>query len=132
MATHYRVNVGIYAPECFKHFDDEKKMFAWISGRIGKRVTSFDDCEKWNELQDEKAILTRRLIGFVEFDDIKEFFRARKRYAELIRKCNDIMDKARMVEGVVKRSSLLNKFYSLYDKAEELASTNPEAWYGEI
>ena len=130
MATqHYRVNIGHYSPECFHFFNDEERMFLWISDRIDQRVCTYEECEEWTRLQDDEF---GSYIEILVIDDLKKFYKLRKKYVLTNRLIEDVMDKARRLPRSPKRDRLLEKFSILYDNANKLAEEHPEIWMGEI
>ena len=130
--AHYRANVNHRSSECFKHFDNEEKMFAWISERIGEKVNSYQECEKWTCRQDIGVAHTNGYIEILVIEDIKNFYKLRREYVTLLKKCDDIMFKAQRMATSRKRDMVLDAFRWAYDDAATLYGLYPEVWQGEL
>lgn len=130
--VHYRANVNHFATECFKHFDNEKKMFDWISERIGEKVSSINECEEWTRKQEYDVAHTKGYINILTLNDLKDFFVWRKAYVTSIEKYNDFMFKASKTENVRRRADLLFDYGTQYDNANEYTKWCPAIWQGEI
>ena len=129
---HYRANVCHYASNCFHHFDNEQKMFAWISDRIGKKVSSYKQCEDWGRDQEWGIAHTNGYIEILVIDDLKEFYRKRQEYVAELRKCDDLMHKSQRMQKSFKRDRVFHDFTCAYENANVIYGTNPEVWQGEI
>ena len=127
--THYRVNIGHYKTECFHHFDDEEKMFSWISSRIGQKVSSFDDCEAWTRRQDNRY---GSYIEILFLGNLKDFYKQRRAYVQKVRECEDAFTKAQRKISMDKRAVQMIKSAKAYDKAQSYWEMYPEVWQGEI
>ena len=90
---HYRANVNHHHTDCFHHFDNEARMFAWISERIGEDVHSFEDCDAWTKRQATSPAHSKGYIEILFFNP-KEFYEIRRAYVLKLRECEDIMTKA--------------------------------------
>lgn len=126
---HLRVNIGHFSNECFCHFDNEHKMFQWISKRVGCPINSYADCESWTRKQDDEHGL---YIEILHFNDVKDFYRKRREYIGLIDRCNTYLEKAQQASSHCKRSYYLNIFGENYDFANHLAEEYPIVWQGEV
>ena len=124
---HFRVNIGHHSPDCFHHFDDEKKMFRWISEKVGTEIHSFDDCEAWTRKQPEGSY-----IEVLYFNDLKEFYKNRRAYVLKVRECEDYSEKARRKTLAVKRNNQMAMFSKAYADANGYWDMYPEVWQGEI
>lgn len=130
--VHFRANVCHNASDCFHHFDSEPKMFAWISERIGKKVSSYKECEDWSCEQEYNVAHTNGYIEILVIDDLKEFYRKRKEYVAELRKCDDLMQKAQRLPKSARRDRILENYAWAYDNVEYIYGTHPEVWQGEI
>lgn len=122
---HLRANVNHSAAECFHHFDDEEKMFDWISEITGERITSYGDCENWT---------SKQRMGYIEvlvIDDMKKFMFYRREYVDILNRCDTLLQKSQRRVGK-RRSEMLNRFNENYDAACTWADHHPEVWQGEV
>lgn len=128
---HYRANVNHHHTDCFHHFDNEARMFAWISERIGEQVHSFEDCEAWTKKQ---ATSPAHCKGYIEILYIKpkEFYDERRAYVMKLRECDDIMAKAQRTRNDKRLKRLLAEYSFAYDDANWYWGVNPAVWQGEI
>lgn len=126
---HYRVNIGHFATECFHHFDNEDRMFQWISEMIGEKVSSFEDCEEWTRKQDDEK---GRYIEILCIDNIPEFYKHRREYVQCLQDCDDLMTKAQRLPLGAKRDYLIRRFGKRYEDANWYWDAYPEIWQGEI
>lgn len=124
--AHYRANVNYSSAECFKHFDNEERMFAWISEQAGEKITSFEECEKWTEKQ------RMGYIEVLELFDLKDFYAHRREYVTKLRQCDDLMQKAQRMEKSLRRDRVLIAYSYAYEDANQLYGLYPEVWQGEI
>ncbi len=124
--THYRVNVNHYSSECFCHFDNEDRMFEWISDRIGQKVSSFEECEDWTRAQESAY------IEILVIDNLKTFFINRRDYVFVISKLQDLSNRLIKMPLSKRRDILLNRFSIAYDIADKMKEISPEIWQGEI
>lgn len=129
--THYRANVNHHHTDCFHHFDNEARMFAWISERIGEQVHSFEDCDAWTKKQ---ATSPAHCKGYIEILYIKpkEFYDERRAYVMKLRECEDIMAKAQRTRNDKRLKRLLVEYSFAYDDANWYWGVNPAVWQGEI
>ena len=126
---HFRVNIGHYSPDCFHHFDNEQKMFSWISEKVGEEIHSFDDSEEWTRKQDDEH---GSYIEILYFNDIKEFYKIRREYIQCLRDTQDYFDKARVLPPGIKRNYLMRLAGKRYEDANWYWDMYPEVWQGEI
>ena len=124
---HYRVNIGHSSPECFHHFDDATRMFAWISDKIGERVSSFEDCEIWTRQQEDE-----KYIEILHIADIRRFYQRRREYVQCLRQTTDCFEKAQRLQSGSKRSHLIRLAGKYYEDAHWYWDADPEVWQGEI
>lgn len=124
---HYRVNIGHSSPECFHHFDDATRMFAWISERIGKKVNSFEDCDRWTQSQEGK-----RFIEILYISDIKRFYQRRREYVICLRNTTDCYEKAQRSQKSRRRDYFIRLAGKYYEDANWYWDADPEVWQGEI
>ncbi len=129
--THYRANYNHYATECFHHFDDEKEMYKWVSEKIGRIVTTMEDVDKWTDEQNIGIAHRKGYVDILHFN-VYEFYENRRKYVELLRKCNDLQYKAQKTRSQLKRMKLLDEFKSCYEDAQYMSDIYPEVWQGEI
>lgn len=129
LRDHYRVNIGHFATECFHHFDNEDRMFQWISEMIGEKVSSFEDCEEWTRKQDDEK---GRYIEILCIDNIPEFYKHRREYVQCLQDCDDLMTKAQRLPLGAKRDYLIRRFGKRYEDANLYWDAYPEIWQGEI
>ena len=125
---HYRVNIGHKTQDCFRHFDDEKKMFKWISERIGMDVDSFYECEEWTRKHNGKCGL---YIEILTFENVKDFYFKRCEYMQIMNRCDNALTKARRRKGN-RRAIMCEEFDKNYEAAQVWADIYPEVWQGEI
>lgn len=126
---HFRVNIGHFSTDCFHHFDDEKKMFRWISEKVGTEIHSFDDCEAWTRKQDDQH---GSYIEILYFNDIKEFYKNRRAYIQKVHECENFLEKAQRTSLTEKRKTLMAMYAKAYDDANWYWGMYPEVWQGEI
>lgn len=124
---HLRVNIGCHSSDCFHYFDNEYRMFHWISEHIGHPVNSYADCENWTVQQKDE----RLYIEILSFD-VTDFYAKRKQYINLIDRCNTYLRKAQQATSFDKRSRFLDIFSDNYEAANQLAENHPFVWQGEI
>ena len=129
---HYRANVNHRSTQCFKHFDNEENMFAWVSEIIGEKVNSYEECEKWTRRQDVGIAHTNGYIEVLEILDIKEFYKLRREYVTYLRKCDDLLFRAQRMKKSFKRDRVLDSYSSAYQGANDLYWDYPQVWQGEI
>lgn len=122
-SLHFRVNVNHHSTECFHYFDNEAKMFDWISEKTGTEIRTFEDAEKWGDKHNYCEIL---------YVDPKTYYQYRREYVMLLQKCNDIMAKAQRVRNDTKLKRLLYAYSFAYDDANWYWGAYPEVWQGEI
>lgn len=123
---HLRANVGHFEEECFKHFDNERRMFKWISSRIGKKVSSYEECEDWTRENDGLY------IEIIEIDDLEDFYKRRQEYVSAIERARTAMYHAQKTKRGNNRDKHLQKFKAAYDYLDYFLSAHPEVWHGEI
>lgn len=124
--AHYRANVNHYSSECFCHFDNEDRMFEWISDRIGQKVSSFEECEDWTRTQDSAY------IEVLVIDNLKTFFINRQDYVIVLSKVRDLSYKVTKMPYSKRRNKVFHGFSLAYDIAERMKEISPEIWQGEI
>ena len=130
--AHYRANVCHYAMDCFKHFDNEQKMFAWISERIEEKVSSYEECEEWTTSQEYDVAHTNGYIEILEIPDVKEFYRVRREYVTELQKAKDLMEKVQRMPKSARRDRLFDAYTFAYENANDLYAEDTYIWYGEI
>ena len=124
MKKHYRANIGHQSSKCFRYFDNEDRMFEWISNKTGTEIRSVDDCIKWSCHQ-------RNLyIEIIRIDCISDFYRVRRKYIQKVKECENFNAKAQRKPR--KRNYYLEMSQYAFGKAEDYAEANPEVWQGEI
>ena len=128
---HLRANVNHDSSVCFKHFDNEEKMFKWISQRIGKEVHSYEECEEWSRHQ-EYGDNPKNWIEVLYFDDVKEFYTMRQDYLNNLRQLDDAIAKAQRLPKCLKRDILLKRINMRYEDAFRCIDQEPAIWYGEV
>jgi len=121
--THYRVNVNHHSAECFKHFDNEAKMFDWISEKTGANIRTFEEAEKWGDKHNYCEIL---------YLNVRDYYENRREYVLKLRECEDIMSKAQRTRNDKKLKRLLRDYSFAYDDANWYWGAYPEVWQGEI
>lgn len=126
---HLRVNIGHFSNECFRHFDNESKMFQWISKQVGCPINSYADCESWTRKQDDERGL---YIEILHFSNVKDFYRKRREYIGLIDRCNTLLKRAQQAPNRIKRSYYLDIFSENYYLACDLVEEHPVVWQGEV
>ena len=122
---HLRANVNHSSAECFHHFSDEKRMFEWISGQVGQKITSYKECEEWTSKQKWSY------IEVLEFFDVKNYYFNRREYINAIERCEKAIEKARRRTDN-RRDTMCAKFTENYDAACTWADLHPEVWHGEV
>lgn len=129
---HYKANVNHWGSDCFKYFDDNKKMYEWISERIGENVSSFNECQEWNLRQHVGIAHTKGYIDIYSIQDIKDYYKQRRAYITKVRQCEDLLCKVQKVTERFKRSWVMASFSWAYQDAEDIRSEHPQVWQGEI
>ena len=129
---HYRANIGNHSPSCFHHFDNEREMFAWISNRIGQKVSSFDDCEDWSRKKYYENNEQGSYIEILCIENLRDFYHNRQEYVMKLRECSDCMDKVQRMKKSPRRDFFFYMFSRAYDEANNIFGTHPEVWQGEI
>lgn len=129
---HYRANVNHLSAECFKHFDNEEKMFSWISEKVGETIRSYEECEGWGRRQEYGIAHTHGYIEVLEIYDIKEFYKLRREYLTFLRKCDDLMYRAQRMKKSFKRDRVFDSYSWAYQSAHDLYGLYPQVWQGEI
>lgn len=124
--AHYRANVNHYSNVCFCHFDNEERMFEWISEKIWQKVSSFEECEAWTREQESSY------IEILVIDNLKTFFINRRDYVFVISKLQDLSNRLIKMPLSKRRDILLNRFSIAYDIADKMKEISPEIWQGEI
>ena len=125
---HLRVNIGHNSWSCFHHFDNEQRMFQWISNRIGQQVSSYADCEEWTKKQNS---VCGPYIEILTFKDVRGFYSNRRKYMEHLDICNNIMERAQRRDGK-RRANMLQHFSENYNAIWAIAEHHPEVWQGEV
>lgn len=124
--AHYRANVNHHSSECFCHFDNEDRMFEWISDRIGQKVSSYEECEAWTHAQESAY------IDVLVIKDIKIFFTNRRDYVLVLSKLRDLSYRLINMPRSKRRNRIFNRFGIAFDIADRMKEISPEIWQGEI
>ena len=129
---HYRVNVVKRGANLFKHFDNEKKMFAWISEQIGEKVSSYAECEAWTRRQDVGIAHTNGYIEVLTIENLKDFYRNRRYYVTHLRKSEDLLFKYNHARTPFGRLKILTQYEIQHEIAKDFSNYYPQVWQGEI
>lgn len=110
------------------YFNDEQKMFAWLSGHVGQHIHSFKCVERYNKMYDSRIIPS--LIVINEIGDLKRNLKLRKQYVSHLNACDTLQFRAQKAL-MPRRGRLIGKFSYHYNLADTLAD-EAVVWHGEI
>lgn len=122
-SLHFHVNVNHHSSSCFHYFDNEARMFDWISEKTGTEIRTFEDAEKWGDKRNYCEIL---------YLDPKTYYQQRKEYVSLLNTCSTLMYKAQCARKIRSTKHFLYQYGRIYDDANWYWDMYPEVWQGEI